>query len=331
MDYRAMNEVLAKEGIYTDVETLLQGIHSPGFVFEQISQLFTKGFLVDRKSFVTLAVLCLLFGAISQLILAFGENGFGQYGGTMFFICGAGICMRLFLHCYSLVGECLEAVCRFMTVLTPVYGMSILFADGMGAASMIYAALMGEITVFQMLLKSVCLPCTKLLLAFHFSNACTGQHLLKRLGRLLFDGTTFLMKGMLSLICGFNVVQALVAPGSEAVIQNGVKKAAMLLPGIGPVSSACFGMITGVAHALKNSIGAVGLLCVGLIFLPPLLSILGYLLAFRILEACLRPFATDSMVTMLTGAYESILLLFKVLIYAVTFVFVSLSILTMLT
>lgn len=331
MEYSSINEFLQTQGMGISFQELMKLLGSPTYFMRQMGKLLGEAVLPEKEEFLTLGLLCLLFGAVSQLVLAFGKKEDKGFLEILFFICASGICLRLFLQSFALAGRCIVTMAAFMKVLLPVFCVSVLFSKGFHTASLFYTAVMGEVCVFQLVISQICLPASKILISMHFANAVSGQKLFDRFSRLLSDGISILLKGMLAMISGFQVIQGLLAPGMDSVLREGMKKAAGCLPGLMTASSACIGLISGLSETLKNSVGATGLFVIFLLFFPSFLTLLLYLAAFRILEACVSPFTTDAMNRMLMGTYESVLLLFKLLLHTVTFLFVSLCILTALS
>ncbi|MBE5900937.1 MAG: hypothetical protein E7280_03420 [Lachnospiraceae bacterium] len=331
MDYSGINDFLQKQGVSEDFAELMKLLVSPSYCLRQIGKLVGDAVLPQKEEFLTLGLMCLLFGAVSQLVLAFGEKENKGFLDTIIFMCASGICLRLFLQSFTLVGKCILTLGAFMKVLLPVFCIGVLFTKGVHTASLFYAAVMGEICIFQLVISQVCLPASKLLIGMNFANALSGQKLFERFSKLLSDGINLLLKGMLALISGFQIVQELLAPGMDVALREGVKKAAGCLPGLITASSACVGLISGLSENLKNSMGGAGMFVVFLLFFPTFLTLLLYLAAFRILEACVSPFTTDAMNRVLMGTYEGVLLLFKLLLHTVTFLLVSLCIMTALS
>ena len=331
MDYTDINRFLQRQGLDVTFGTLMKGVSSPEGCLELLGSVLKDNLVPQKEEFLTLAILCVLFGAVSQLVLSFGEKEDKGVLDTVFFVCASGICLRLFLHSFTMTGRCVVTLAAFMKVLMPVFCISILVAKGFHTASVFYGAVLGEVCIFQTVLAKLCLPGAKLLIGMHFSNAISGQKLFERFARLISDGEAVLLKGMIAFISGFQIIQGLLAPGLDTAITEGVKKATGFFPGLMTASSACIGLISGLSGTVKNSIGATGLFVIFMLFFPTFFQLLLYLAAFRLLEACVSPFTTEAMNRMLTGTYESVLLLFKLLLHTVTFLFVSLCIVTALS
>ncbi len=335
MDYSSINQVLREQGIYVDFETLI----SPSFflngkdesMVSQLIKMIFRGLCERKEEFLTLLILCILFGVVSQLTTAFGRKYFGEYGYYIYFICCASICIKLFMECFVLVEQTIQTILHFMEALLPIFCTSILMADGMKTASGIYAMVLGVVLVAQLVLCKICLPCGKILMSIHFANACTGENLLSKLGQLIFDGTNFIMKGMLGVVCGMSVIKTLILPGQDRLIRGGIGKAMEVIPGLGSLTGACTQVILGTSKMIKNGIGAGGLFVLFLLMVVPLVTILSYLIGFRILEALMQPIAKERMIDMFGGCAQSITLLVRILIYTFSFLFLSLSLITMLS
>lgn len=336
MDYSAIEKALREEGVYVDLAGLLDPTASilgngNDSLFKSVLTCFWEGITGQKETFITLLVLCIVFGLISQLAEALEQKEFREYGYFIYFVCSASVCISLFMECFQIVENLLESVIRYMQVLIPVYSMGVLLTSGKQTAAGYYGMILGAIFLVELILSAVCLPCTKLFMAVQLANAGTGEMMLSKFCQLIYDCMNWGLKILVTLLCGLQLVRALILSPLGELTEHGVYKTMMMIPGVGQMTGGCLEMLLGSFKVMKNSIGAAGLIGLFLLMLTPCTVLLGYLLAARLLEAVMQPVVKETMLTMIGGCGQGIELLLKVALYTFLLLFVSLAILTTLS
>ena len=336
MDYSAIEKALEKEGIYVDLAGLLDSSTSilgngENSLIETVWNCFWEGLNGQKETFVTLLVLCILFGLISQLADALEQKEFKEYGYFIYFVCSASVCISLFLECFRIVETLLESLIHYMQVLIPIYSASVFLSSGKQIAAGYYGMILGVIFLVELVFATICLPCTKLFMAVQLANAGTGEMMLSKLCQLIYDCINWGLKILISILCGLQLIRTLILSPLGELTQRGAYKTIMMIPGLGQMTGGCLEILLGSFRAMKNSIGAAGLLGLTLLMLAPCTVLLGYLLATRLLEAVMQPVVKETMLTMIGGCGQGIALLLKVVLYTFLLLFMSLAILTTLS
>lgn len=336
MDYSAIEKALQEEGIYADLSEILMPSASllgngENSLLKTILNWFYDGLASQKETFVTLLVLCILFGVISQLADALEQKEFKEYGYFIYFVCSASICISLFMECFAVVEKLLGSVVRYMQVLIPLYATGVLLSSGEQVAAGYYGLILGVIFLVELVFTSVFLPCTKIFMAVQLANAGTGEMMLSKLCQLIYDGMNWGLKILISVVCGLQLIRALILSPLGELTGHGVYKTMRMIPGLGQITGGCLDILLGSFRVMKNSIGAAGLIGLSLLMLAPSLALLGYFLAVRLLEAVMQPVVKENMLVMIGSCGQGILLLLKIVLYTFLLLFLSLSILTVLS
>lgn len=336
MDYSGIEKALQEEGIYADLSGILApsdfllGGRENSLLQTMLDRLW-DGLAGQKETFITLLVLCILFGLISQLADALEQKEFKEYGYFIYFVCSASVCISLFMECFQIVEKLMGSVVRFMQVLIPVYTTGLLLSSGKQVAAGYYGLILGAILIVEVVFSTLFLPCTKLFMAVQLANAGTGEMMLSKLCQLIYDGIHWGLKILISVLCGFQLIRGLVLSPLGELTEHGVYKTMMLIPGLGQMTGGCMEILMGSFRVMKNSIGAAGLVGLSLLMLAPSAVLLGYLVAVRILEAVMQPVMKESMLTMISGCGQGIALLLKIVLYTFLLLFLSLAIVTTLS
>ena len=335
MDYKEINELLRQQGMYVDFGDLIK----PDFfswengesIFNHFLTMISGAIEYQKSEFLTLLILCILFGAISQLSVVLGKKNYGNYGFYIYFICSATICIKMYWECYELVSKTIQTVLQFTQMIWPIFCASIYVADGSYTGIGTYGLLLLEAMVIEIVIFKVCVPLDKLFLSIQFANACTGQDMLSKTGELVYDGVIFILRGMLGIFCGMDIIRGLVLPSRDRLIRGGIEKVVTLIPGIGNINNLCTQVILGASETLKNGIGAGTLIILFALLAGPFVTLLLYIVCFRLLEAFMQPLVKERMNLLLGGCGKSITLLEKTLLYTYGMLFISISLITIVT
>lgn len=336
MDYSVIEKALQEEGIYADVTGILDPssqwlVNGENSLLELIWNCFWEGISQQKDTFITLLVLCILFGIVSQLADALEQKEFKEYGFFIYFVCSASVCISLFMECFQIVEKLLASVIRYMQVVIPVYSMGVFLSSGKQTAAGYYGMILGVVFVVELIFSALCLPCTKLFMAIQLANAGTGEMMLSKLCQLLYDCMNWGLKILVGMVCGLQMIRALILSPLGELTGHGVYKTVMMIPGLGQMTGGYLEILLGSFRVMKNSIGAVGLLGLALLMMAPATVLAGYLLATRLLEAVMQPVVKETMLTMISGCGQGIALLLKMVLYTFLLLFLSLTILTTLS
>lgn len=332
MTYDNIDSWLLKHGIMDGFSSFLSlniwEDASKKSMFQKAMAYVEAGFSEQKEPFITLFLICILFGIISQVAIAFERTQLKEFGFFIHFVCCAQICLQLFYESYDMVYQVLNTLVSFYKVLVPTFCLSILCSNGPIKASASHGVIMMVIFVLQSILYVILLPVIKSIMAIQFANAATGQKLLSKATTLAEDGIDFALKGILGIVTGFEVVKSMLVP--KATVTTGIRDVIAAIPGIGNLSSNALNLMQGASETMKNSIGAGGIIIITILVLPPVVSLGIYIITFRVLEIVVQPMVQSKIPSLFLGCSSCIRLLFKVLLTAYGLLVISLCVMAVL-
>ena len=100
----------------------------------------------------------------------------------------------------------------------------------------------------------------------------------------------FLLKGFLSVLLGVQLIQSMILPAVDSMKNTVLQKGMSAIPGIGSGLNSAMTMVIGSAVVIKNSIGAVGILVLIVIIVPPVIEITAVVLTYLLAGIMIQPY-----------------------------------------
>ena len=159
-------------------------------------------------------------------------------------------------------------------------------------------------------------------------NFLSEEKYLNRLSELLEIAIAWILKTVLALVVGLNIVQGLISPAVDMVKRSTLTRSAEAIPGIGDAIGGVTEVVLGTAVLVKNGIGMTGaIICVSLCLIP-IVEIGCIVLMYKLAAALLEPVSNERVIGCIESVSEGGRLLIKVvftvgLLFLVTIVIVS--------
>ena len=113
----------------------------------------------------------------------------------------------------------------------------------------------------------------------------------------------FLLKGFLSVLLGVQLIQSMILPAVDSMKNTVLQKGMSAIPGIGSGLNSAMTMVIGSAVVIKNSIGAVGILVLIMIIVPPVIEITAVVLTYLLAGIMIQPISDKR----ITGAMDAVI------------------------
>ena len=135
----------------------------------------------------------------------------------------------------------------------------------------------------------VLLPMIKILFVLKIINHISKEEHFSRLCKTLEGVIKFLLKGFLSVLLGVQLIQSMILPAVDSMKNTVLQKGMSAIPGIGSGLNSAMTMVIGSAVVIKNSIGAVGILVLIVIIVPPVIEITAVVLTYLLAGIMIQP------------------------------------------
>ena len=135
-----------------------------------------------------------------------------------------------------------------------------------------------------------------------FLDGAKEEHF-SRLCKTLEGVIKFLLKGFLSVLLGVQLIQSMILPAVDSMKNTVLQKGMSAIPGIGSGLNSAMTMVIGSAVVIKNSIGAVGILVLIVIIVPPVIEITAVVLTYLLAGIMIQPISDKR----ITGAMDAVI------------------------
>jgi len=344
-------EVLAAEGIdeydYTEIQqyldetladsdirfqdmlsSLLTGNFSEAF--SQIGQMAKSALLSEVKTNQTVlhqVLMIGLFGALlTQIASALSKNGVGEAGFYVTYLLLMALLLVAFQTSVSIGSQVIGRLLNFMSVVIPVFFAAVAFAGGSMSALAFYELILLIISVVQWLFLNILLPMIDVYVTLLLVNSLSKEDYLSRLAELLKSILNWLLKTLLGVVVGLNLVQGLVLPMVDSVKSATVRKAISAIPWIGKGGDAVASVLLGSGALIKNGIGMAALVFLVLLCLVPLIKLSIISVLYQGSAAAIQPVSDPRIVACISSVYEGTKLVLKLVLYTLILFVVSVAI-----
>ena len=306
-------------------------VFHPELVLEKGKDILYQEIGSNKKILIEVVLLALVFSVLRNFAGAFGSSYVSELCFVLVYCVLAILLTQSFLTCSEIVGETLKQSISFMKVMIPTYCIAMVFAAGSSSSVGFYQIAFLVIYLVQWLFMYLFIPMIHLYilvtLFHHFFEEEKFANLTELLKGMILWGLK--LSGM--VVLGLNIVQGLLNPVKDRLLNGTVEKAASMIPGIGNVANGVTELLLGSGILIKNSVGVAALLVLVLICAVPMVKIACITLFYKIAAAVTEPVADKRIAGCLKGMAEGGVLYVKLMGYCEVLFFLTIALTTMLT
>lgn len=242
--------------------------------------------LEHGKKLFFLIILSALFSNLSK---AFARDGTSHMGFLCVYLLMAANAVAGFSAAMSVALEGTKNLCSFVSVLLPMYCLSITVVTGSATAAGYYQGTTFLLAVFEFLVHYCLLPMAQAYLLLSFASCMQKKPLFERLLELIVSVFSWVKKTLLGMALAFGAVQGILTPAVDSLKRTAAVQSASAIPGVGSLIGGAWETVLGAGVVLKNSIGLAGMIFLLLVVLHPVLRLLLEYLVYRVLAAITEP------------------------------------------
>lgn len=319
-DYREIEEVLEEiTGRAIGFETIVEKVSEGGRIFSMGSWMDTLGTaLLEQlgthgKTIASLCILIVSAAVLTTIARAFRNRQISNMGHYMIYLLLFLIMMQSFGMCYSLTERVISNLTDFMKVLMPAYLMAAAVSAYRTSAVVYYEGFLLMVYYLQKLMFSVVLPAVRCYVLLCTVGRLGSEDYFSR-GRVsLKKLILFLLKTMISVAAGFQLIQGMISPAVDELKQTAISKGISSIGNRGNIAQNVTDVVLGSGVLLKNGIGAAAAVILVAICLLPVVEIGCYVLFYHILAAAAEPISDKRVTGAIEDMGDGIALLAKVL------------------
>ena len=283
------------------------------FIFETLLTQALCEELPATKAFLIQIVSVVLIGSLfSNLSNSFGNSFVSENGFYISYMIVTSIMLSIFCMALDIVKNTLSKILMVIRIIVPVYALSIAFLGNGKTSVGMYQLTLVAIWCVEAIIINIVLPLIKYYVIISLVNNINKEDSFSKLGDLLKNIVSWLLKTIVFFIGGLNVIKGLVDPQIDAIGRTAVNKVISVIPGGGMVS-VLSGTFLGAGMVVKNSIGITGIIILVVIVMIPVVKIFVIRFMVKLSMALIQPLGErryiegiDSMTTGLTLLLNSV-------------------------
>ena len=229
------------------------------------------------KQLIVVAIIAAVFKNFSD---AFFQGNTGDTAFYVTYMILIGLMANSFFFLNSITDQVISTLIDFMKGLITAYSIAVVATTGVSTSVALYEMYLFVIYIISLLVQSVIFPAVKILFVLKIVNHISLEEKLSRLCDTLEWAVRALLKALLAVVLGIQMIQAMLLPAVDSVKDGILKKGVSMIPGVGQGVSTVTTTLIGSAVVIKNSIGVAGIFVLCVIILVPLMQIGGILLSY---------------------------------------------------
>lgn len=328
-DYTHIDEVAGEEFSFEDVVNMFVKGESDKALSEIGNGIKNILFLeLSNQKAVLIKILSIgvISAVFSNLSNSFANGNVSDTGFYLTFMAMLGMLVAGYSIAAEMVTKALGKLLELMEAIVPVYILSLGFSSGQTTATGVYQIIALVIVLIQQIIINFVIPLIYMYMIFGLLNNVIPGSFLTKACELLKTIVNWVLKALMSVIIGLNVIQGLINPVVDNLKASTLGKTVGMIPGIGNTLSSMSEIILGSGTLIKNSIGMAAVIAVITISFAPVVKITIMSLAYKASGAILEPVSDKRVVNAVCGIYDSIALLGKTLLYGVVFFVLTIAI-----
>lgn len=234
--------------------------------------------------------------------------------------------MKSFLMMNEIVTGSMEQIVEFMSMLIPVFCMSLSIGMADITAAGFYELAFLVIYIVQWVMLAFLLPLVQILIVTEFMNYMVPGEKFTHMCELLESMVQWCLKFSVTIIVGLNVVQGIMAPAIDRLKMSSVTKTIGMIPGVGNAVNVLSEMMLGAGMVIKGSVGTAGIVILLVIFLVPFSKMLVLSLLYKVTAAVSEPIADKRISGSINSVYTGCVLLQRIMLTSLALFLLTIAI-----
>ena len=289
--------------------------------FGELSQ--NKGLLLELVGIV-------LIGSIFvNLSNSFAGGFISENGFYITYMLMTSMLLTSFSMAYAIALAALDKVLVAVRLLVPAFLLVLQFVGHAATAGGTYNLVLVGIWLIQAVIIRLVLPLIEFYVIVALVNNLQKEDSFSKLAELVHSVIKWLLRTIVVLVVGLNVIKGLLEPQMDMLGKTAVKRALSSMPG--GVVSVLAGTYLACGMVIKNSIGIAGILILSFICLIPLVQLFLIMFTVRITTALIQPMGDRRFVDGTTALAKGIAMLMQALASSLVLFVITLAIMAGVT
>lgn len=339
LDFSGLDELLEEEEIgleekksFSELvgQMLEEGL--AGFDYSRILEWIKDALFIEiednRKLLVEVVLLAVVFSILKNFAGGFASAYVSDLCFLLVYCALAVMLLQSFLSFREIAAKALTDSVEFMKMLIPTFCITMVFSAGNSSAAGFYQTAFLVIYLVEWMFLNLLIPMIHVYVLLELFNHFFEDEKFANMTELLKGGVCWGMKAAGIVVLGLNVVQGMLGPAKDRLLNGTVGKAASMIPGVGNTINGVTELILGSGIMIKNCVGTAALVILVTIAIIPMLKIGCMALFYKIAAAVSEPVTDKRIAGCLKGMAEGGMLYLKLMGYGVALFFLTIALTT---
>lgn len=258
---------------------------------------------VHKEAMKKILALAFVTALFTNFAAVFKNSQVSDMGFLICYIAMISYLMGSFMVLSGIAYEVLGGVMDFMRALLPVYAVSVSVSDGQANASAFYEMALLVIGIAEFVSLKLLFPAINLYASLSMVNHLGKEDYLSKSCALIKSVVDFVVKAMLTIVMGLNIIQRMFSPLTGAG-STAARNMVNTMAGISFTGNGIAELLYGTAKIMKSSIGGAGVVALCVLMLVPMVKMMVFVLSYRIIEALVQPVSDQRITACISSVHE---------------------------
>lgn len=246
-------------------------------------------------------VLGVLGAVFSNFSSIFSGNQVSETGFFVIYLLMLTFLAASFQESISIAYQVVHQILEFMRVLIPAYFLSVALAGASTTSAAWCQLVLLMISLVDGVFLNVLLPMIRIYVLLVLTGHLAKDDLFSKWTELLKSIISWIMKGLVGLVIGFQAVQSMILPYVDSMKHASVQKLVEVVPVIGQGASSVSQLIFGAGVLIKNTMGAAGVVILLIVAAVPILKLFILMLLYQCMAAALQPVCDKRLISCISS------------------------------
>ncbi|GKU23992.1 stage III sporulation protein AE [Clostridium folliculivorans] len=301
--------------------------------FDRIVGACTSVFIKEVQSTLKLMISVIVLAILSTLLKNIqGAFSSENISNIAFYACYAVMILILsksFLISVNLAKDTIKELTDFVAVLLPALVLLLSTAGGITQAATMDPIVLGAVSLTPRLYVDIIIPLILMIFVLGFVNNISNEHKIDGLVKVGKQAVLWMQGIVLTIFIGLLTVRGIASNTIDAVTLKTAKFAVdNFIPIVGKALSDAIATVAGYSLLLKNAVSSIGLIIMIFVMLFPIIKMVVMVFIYKISAAVIEPVADKRIVSCITTAADSLVLITSSLISITVMFFVMTAIMS---
>lgn len=256
--------------------------------------------------------MAVLSSYLGELKSGFGADSVAECAFFVCYIIIAGISASAFYQAVECATAAVDKIAFFMRVLVPVMITALMTSGALLSAATLEPVLLSMIEVAVFVIQNVFIPSVLISTALGIVGGMSDRFKTDRLVGLLNKAVRWGLTLTLTIFVSLAGLKSIASSGADGLTVRLSKFAASnLVPMVGGILSESAETIMNCSAVIKNSVGILGIICIIIIAVGPVLKLGSMLILMRLTAAVAEPVSDPKIVDCISRLANSVSVLFS--------------------